>query len=230
MAYDERHGYRGPLGRVELPNGAANAAAIRSEPAEIDADALRALLDDYRPLLDYESAIVLARRRRRRASVFRGARRAVDRFRRRRVGGAVHYRRHDRARADHGRRGIEAGRRRALPPHGRRRLAARAASRGARRVRLVDPFDGAIVALNGGFDFFLNNFNRATQARRQPARRSSRSCTRRRSRTALRRRPSSSTRRPTSATRPRSSASGGRRISAANISARRGCARRCTNR
>jgi penicillin-binding protein 1A len=32
----------------------------------------------------------------------------------------------------------------------------------------VDPFDGAIVALNGGLDFFLNNFNRATQARRQP--------------------------------------------------------------
>ncbi len=32
----------------------------------------------------------------------------------------------------------------------------------------IDPLDGAIVALNGGFDFFLNNFNRATQARRQP--------------------------------------------------------------
>ena len=32
----------------------------------------------------------------------------------------------------------------------------------------IDPLDGAIVALNGGFDFFLNNFNRATQAERQP--------------------------------------------------------------
>ena len=32
----------------------------------------------------------------------------------------------------------------------------------------LDPFDGAIVALNGGLDFGLNNFNRATQARRQP--------------------------------------------------------------
>ena len=32
----------------------------------------------------------------------------------------------------------------------------------------IDPFDGAIVAINGGFDFFLNNFNRATQAQRQP--------------------------------------------------------------
>ena len=32
----------------------------------------------------------------------------------------------------------------------------------------IDPFDGAVVAINGGFDFFLNNFNRATQAERQP--------------------------------------------------------------
>ncbi len=32
----------------------------------------------------------------------------------------------------------------------------------------VDPFDGAVVALNGGFDFYLNNFNRATQSQRQP--------------------------------------------------------------
>ena len=62
----------------------------------------------------------------------------------------------------------------------------------------LDPFDGAIVALNGGLDFGLNNFNRATQARRQPGSASSRSCTRRRSRTAIRRRPSCSTRRPTS--------------------------------
>jgi len=32
----------------------------------------------------------------------------------------------------------------------------------------LDPNDGAIAALVGGFDFFTNNFNRATQARRQP--------------------------------------------------------------
>lgn len=32
----------------------------------------------------------------------------------------------------------------------------------------LDPVDGAVVALNGGFDFSLNNFNRATQSRRQP--------------------------------------------------------------
>ena len=32
----------------------------------------------------------------------------------------------------------------------------------------IDPVDGAINALVGGFDFFKNKFNRATQARRQP--------------------------------------------------------------
>ena len=32
----------------------------------------------------------------------------------------------------------------------------------------MDPQDGAIVALSGGFDYFSSNFNRAVQARRQP--------------------------------------------------------------
>lgn len=32
----------------------------------------------------------------------------------------------------------------------------------------VDPLDGAVVALSGGFDFFHSKFNRAVQARRQP--------------------------------------------------------------
>ncbi len=32
----------------------------------------------------------------------------------------------------------------------------------------LDPKDGAILALSGGFDFFYSKFNRATQAKRQP--------------------------------------------------------------
>ena len=32
----------------------------------------------------------------------------------------------------------------------------------------IDPEDGAITALNGGFDFFVSKFNRVIQARRQP--------------------------------------------------------------
>ena len=32
----------------------------------------------------------------------------------------------------------------------------------------LDPLDGAVTALSGGFNFFLSNFNRVTQSRRQP--------------------------------------------------------------
>lgn len=32
----------------------------------------------------------------------------------------------------------------------------------------LDPFDGAIISLVGGYDFSVSNFNRATQAKRQP--------------------------------------------------------------
>lgn len=32
----------------------------------------------------------------------------------------------------------------------------------------VAPYDGAVTSLNGGFDFFNNKFNRVTQSRRQP--------------------------------------------------------------
>jgi len=166
-AYDERHGYRGPLARVELPAGAANAAAPL-EPTEVDAQALRALLDDYPPLLDYESAVVLG---------------ADD------IGARVFF-------AAQGEEllGLDAvewaapfinddlqGARpttvaEVLKPgdvvrfrrtaEGAWRLAQVPEAQGA--FVSVDPFDGAIVALNGGLDFFLNNFNRATQARRQP--------------------------------------------------------------
>ena len=32
----------------------------------------------------------------------------------------------------------------------------------------VSPYDGGVTSLNGGFDYFQNKFNRATQSRRQP--------------------------------------------------------------
>jgi penicillin-binding protein 1A len=167
IAYDERHGYRGPLAHLELPAGAVNADDPLA-PTEVDADALRTLLDDFPTLLDYESALVLG---------------AND------VGARVFF-------AAHGEESIgldavewagtfinddtigpkpttvaevlKAGdvvrfRRTA---EGGWRLAQLPEAQGA--FVAVDPFDGAIVALNGGLDFFLNNFNRATQARRQP--------------------------------------------------------------
>jgi len=167
IAYDERHGYRGPLAHLELPAGAANASDPVA-PTEVDAEALRRLLDDYPSLLDYESAIVLG---------------ADD------VAARVFF-------ADHGEEsiGLEAVEwagtfvnddqmgpkpttvAEVLKPgdvvrfrktaEGGWRLAQIPEAQGA--FVSVDPFDGAIVALNGGLDFGLNNFNRAVQARRQP--------------------------------------------------------------
>jgi penicillin-binding protein 1A len=165
MAYDERHGYRGPMARVELPGAAPEEP---SASGDLDAPALRALLDDYPNVLDYESAVVLA---------------ADD------VGARVFF-------AAHGEEtiGLEAvewaapfinddatGARpttvAAVLQRGDIVRFRRTAEGGWRLAQLpeaqgafvsLDPFDGAVVALNGGFDFFLNNFNRATQAERQP--------------------------------------------------------------
>jgi penicillin-binding protein 1A len=167
MAYDERHGYRGALAHLELPAGAVNEGDPLA-PSEVDAEALRRLLDDYPTVLDYESAIVLG----------------VDD-----AGARVFF-------ADHGEEsiGLDAvewaapfidddtiGAKPATVAEvlkagdvvrfrqtaaGEWRLAQLPEAQGA--FVAVDPFDGAIVALNGGLDFFLNNFNRATQARRQP--------------------------------------------------------------
>lgn len=167
MAYDERHGYRGPLARVELPAGISQADAS-IESALLDPEPLRALLEDHPTELDYEAAIVVA----------------VDD-----VGALAYF-------AAHGIQSIgldavewaapfvsddvigvkpttvaevlQAGdvvrfRRTA---EGGWRLAQIPEVQGA--FVSIDPFDGAMVALNGGFDFFLNNFNRATQSRRQP--------------------------------------------------------------
>jgi penicillin-binding protein 1A len=53
LAYDERHGYRGPLAHVDLPvAGAGDKGASANE--------LRALLEDHPSVVDYETAVVLA--------------------------------------------------------------------------------------------------------------------------------------------------------------------------
>ena len=168
-AYDERHGYRGPIARIELPEIAPAAGDETLAAAdELEPDALRALLDDYGPLLDYESAIVLAADDVS-ARVFFAAHGeqtigldAVDwagPFVNDEVKGpapdtvAAVLARGDIVRF---RRTAEAGWRLAQIPEVQGAFVA------------VDPLDGAIVALNGGLDFFLSSYNRATQAERQP--------------------------------------------------------------
>jgi penicillin-binding protein 1A len=167
IAYDERHGYRGPLARVELPAGAANAVAPL-EPTEIDAEALRALLDDHPALLDYESAIVLG-------ADDVGARVFFAAQGEESIGfDAVEWAAPFITDDQQGTKPTKVSE--VLQPgdvvrfrrtaEGGWRLAQTPEAQGA--FVSVDPFDGAIVALNGGLDFFLSNFNRATQARRQP--------------------------------------------------------------
>jgi penicillin-binding protein 1A len=164
-AYDERHGYRGPLARVELPTAEPSAVA---DTAEVDPVPLRALLEDHPTLLDYEPAIVLTADDVE-ARVFFAVHgvQAIDLTA---VEWAAPFVHDDMTGAKpttvaevlHAgdvvtfRRTAEGGWRLAQIPEVQGAFAS------------IDPFDGAVVALNGGFDFFLSNFNRATQAKRQP--------------------------------------------------------------
>jgi penicillin-binding protein 1A len=168
MAYDERHGYRGPLAHVELPPPAPGGAAQDRGSALADPDRLRTLLDDYPTLLDYEAGIVLhADDTGARVYFAAEGEQPIDFDA---VSWAAPFLTDDSvgpkptgvAQVLHS--GDIVRFRRA--PDGRWRLAQIPEVQGA--FVSLDPFDGAVVALNGGFDFFLNNFNRATQSRRQP--------------------------------------------------------------
>lgn len=154
MDYDRRRGYRGHLGKVELP-------------ANADDDTLDDLLNGFRSVAMLEPAVVTAvsdtaaevhvrrrgpatirweglswARRTVRGGTAAAPRKAGDVVQ---PGDVVHV--------------ITDGRGNAL-------LAQVPEVQGA--LVALDPQDGAIVSLVGGFDFFSNQFNRATQARRQP--------------------------------------------------------------
>jgi penicillin-binding protein 1A len=142
MAYDERHGYRGPLAHVQLPPPAPGGADREHGSALADPDGLRAqLVAEGEQPIDFE-AVSWAAPFLTDENVGAKPTTVAQVLH---VGDIVRFRRS----AD-----------------GRWRLAQIPEVQGA--FVSVDPFDGAIVALNGGFDFFLNNFNRATQSRRQP--------------------------------------------------------------
>jgi penicillin-binding protein 1A len=142
LAYDRRHGYRGPEGRVELsghigtemaevehalrkrsaPNGLVPAVVLRA-----DADSLRAMLGDG-TIVHVEGD---ARRYGRSApKLERGAIIRLDR-------------------------------------EGKQWLLAQLPQAQAALVAL-DPVSGATLAMCGGFDFDRNQFNHVTQAYRQP--------------------------------------------------------------
>jgi penicillin-binding protein 1A len=158
LAYDERHGYRGPLAHVDLAPG--DGAPVAAE--------LRGVLDDYPNVVDYEAAIVLdvepqsARvffaDRGEQTIPFEAVSWAAPFINDDAVGTRPTSMQEVLKRGD-----IVRFRRDAA---GNWRLAQIPEVEGA--FASVDPLDGSLVALSGGFDFFLSNYNRATQAKRQP--------------------------------------------------------------
>ncbi|HEU4619072.1 MAG TPA: penicillin-binding protein 1A [Gammaproteobacteria bacterium] len=159
-AYDRRHGYRGPIGHVDLPAGTAS--------GNVDEERLRQALADYRPTLGLLTGVVLDADDLN-ADVYLPARGrqtiGLDA-----VAWASRYINDDRvgprpnavssvlAPGD-----IVRFREKA---DGSLELAQLPDVQGA--FVALDPQDGAVVALNGGYDFYLSSYNRATQARRQP--------------------------------------------------------------
>lgn len=162
VAYDERHGYRGPLARADLTGVDVSAAT----PAA--GEALRELIADYADLLGYDTGVVLTADDASALIYLRG--RGWQTVGLPAVEWAAPFISDDRIGAS--------------PTKVNEVLAAgdvvrfRTLADGSLRLGQIpevqgafvslDPQDGAVVALAGGLDFALNNFNRATQSRRQP--------------------------------------------------------------
>ncbi len=158
-AYDERHGYRGALAHVDLP---------QSEPGQDASQSWRKLLDDYPSLLDLETGLVVEAEDQSARVFF--ANRGEQTIGLEAVAWAAPYIDDDTAGAKP----------KAVTDvlHPGDVVRFRHDANGAWRLAQIpevqgafvseDPKDGAIAALTGGYDFFLSNFNRATQSKRQP--------------------------------------------------------------
>lgn len=155
LEYDQRHGYRGPLGRVTLPGKATEkewTAALQEfapraglEPALIvtvnEKDAVAFSRVHGRVALKWEG-ISWAREPRPDGSVGPALQRASDVLA---VGDVIYI---------------------AQERGGSWRMVQMPEAQGA--FVALDPYDGAVTALIGGFDYYASNYNRAVQARRQP--------------------------------------------------------------
>ena len=155
MEYDRRHGWRGPLGHSDVVPGTP-----RRE--------LTAVLDEYSPVGDLIPSIVLAAQSKS-AQVFVKARGTAQ------IGwdGLSWARR------------VEGGKSSGPAPKSAEEIVSPGDivyvvidSRGAAQLAqlpeaqsalvALDPHDGAIVSLVGGFDYYTNKYNRVTQAKRLP--------------------------------------------------------------
>ncbi len=162
--YDRRHGYRGPLAHIKLPEVVADDPQSKARltqalsQAVADYPSVRGLLtgivetaDDMQAQVYFPSEGVQSVG----LAAVAWARRYID--------------------ADHTGAAPDAVSDVLAPgdivqfsqkPDGTLELAQRPDVQGA--FVALDPQDGAVIALNGGYDFFLSNYNRATQAQRQP--------------------------------------------------------------
>lgn len=155
VEYDQRHGYRGPVTRIRLPPQAREAdwSRLLAEHAEYaglqpaiitevhERNAVAYAKHAGRVHLDW-SGLSWARKPLPDGSVGPALQRASDAVS---PGDIVHV---------------------VQERSGAWRLAQIPQAQGA--FVALDPQDGAVVSLVGGFDYFASNFNRAVQARRQP--------------------------------------------------------------
>ncbi len=186
LAYDERHGFRGPLGHVEgiepellpgEPEGEAQETADSgtgnetSEETQATTTDFGELLADYPRVAYLQPAVVVGLAERRALVALKNGERvelAWEGLAWARPFVTVNRRGPAPQRADeiltvgdivYVTRSGEEG-------DGPWRLSQIPTVSGA--IVALDPHDGAIQALTGGFDFFYSKFNRATQAKRQP--------------------------------------------------------------
>jgi penicillin-binding protein 1A len=155
IEYDQRHGYRGPAGRVTLPAGARDQEYSQA-------------LEEYSPRGGLVPALILSVDEKSAVAFTRGNGRISLAW------PAISW---ARAPLPDGSVGPQLQRAAdVLAPNdvvyvaqevsGNWRMAQVPDVQGA--LVAVDPKDGAIAALTGGFDYFASNYNRAVQAKRQP--------------------------------------------------------------
>ncbi len=155
LDYDQRHGYRGPAGRVALPSGAREKEWSQA-------------LEDYAVRGGLEPAVVVATEEKGAVAFSRNVGRinlgwtGISWARSPLPDGSV---------------GPQLQRAADVVAVGDIIYIAQEVSGNWRMVQIpeaqgafvaVDPQDGAISALIGGFDYFASNYNRAVQAKRQP--------------------------------------------------------------
>jgi penicillin-binding protein 1A len=151
LDYDHRHGYRGPEGSVDLPAGSG---------ADVD-EAIDEALQDREPVAELVPAIVLeASPREVVAAMRRGDEVRIAGDGLKFVARALADKNPDRA--------IRRGSVIRLLPAEKGGWTISQLPKAESALVALDPANGAILALVGGFDYNANKFNHATQAWRQP--------------------------------------------------------------